>query len=1042
MEWEIRLSGSVDIRADHRRSDPGSTKSRLTLAVLAWEAGRTVSMDTLIHRVWDDHPPAKAREALHTHVSRIRNTLRLAGADAPAIVSRTNSYEMDVDPDLVDLRRYTNRVTQARSLRHDDAPSALLLLSEADGLWRGEPLAGITGSWAEHLRAAVTETRGGAAATRAEILIGMERFADAVPILLPLAEANPVDEALIERLAVALHGSSRTAEATRLLQRTRQRVIRDIGLDAGQRLHRVQQGILSGAPAAALLQRTTPAPRPHEGPPRTVPDNLPRDVPWVGRRDELRRLTAALCEGDDTGGTVVTVEAIDGMGGVGKTSLAVHTAHRLRDRFPGGRLFLHLGGHASDRTALTPARALTELLRLLGTDAKDLPHDTDELVALWRSVARERRMLVILDDAADPGQVRSLLPGASPTAVLVTSRRRLSGLPGVRPVSLDVLPRDDAIALFEQRLGTRRGTRQSEIAEIVHICGYLPLAIEIAASRLLAHPSWTTYDLLAQLTDGAGHLDELRDGERTMSHVFALSYRALGPDQQLVFRCVGLHFGTEFGPPAVAALAGLPLGATERVLEELLAHHLVFEPKPHRFTMHDLLRVYARSLADADETTAESAPKSTSESTSESTRESRPSIRRLVDHYVATADRADRLAYPFRSRMTVSIDGSRVKPRREITDARTAENWLIAEGGNLLETLTWIMEHGSERELANSVHVLAGFLDMEGHLSIAEPLLRRAVTHWSDTGDEASRARALLDLSTVHTHSSRYEEAISAARAALDAARALADTALENECIHQLAVPLWQTGRYKIAQSLRKNSLELLKQTGSKLQLARSENLLGITHLHLAENDEALTCFQSALAAFREMSDDRGTYSALNNLAELYQRVGDSSAAEKAYRQAISVAAGMGNRRDSATIQMNLASVLELLGKAGEARALYEQVLPVLRDVGDLRAEAITLNGIGRTYRAAGHSERSLSRHLAALVVARRIHAVGEEIDILHDLAQTEHDTGRLAQAVAHLEESRSLSASIGASTEEARAVRALGRIRERTVGFGEQGID
>jgi DNA-binding SARP family transcriptional activator len=243
VEWEIRLSGSVDIRADDRRSDPGSTKSRLTLAVLAWEAGRTVSMDTLIliHRVWDDHPPVKAREALHTHVSRIRNTLRLTGADAPAIVSRTNSYEMDVDPDLVDLRRYTNRVTQARSLRHDDAESALLLLSEADGLWHGEPLAGITGSWAEHLRATLTETRLGAATTRAEILIDMERFADAVPILLPLAEANPVDEALIERLALALHGSSRTAEATRLLQRTRQRVIRDIGLDAGQRLHRVQQ---------------------------------------------------------------------------------------------------------------------------------------------------------------------------------------------------------------------------------------------------------------------------------------------------------------------------------------------------------------------------------------------------------------------------------------------------------------------------------------------------------------------------------------------------------------------------------------------------------------------------------------------------------------------------------------------------------------------------------------------------------------------------------------------------------------------------------
>ncbi|MFJ4695395.1 AfsR/SARP family transcriptional regulator [Streptomyces sp. NPDC088766] len=1025
MEWEIRLSGSVDVRAAGQRSDPGSTKSRLTLAVLAWEAGRTVSMDTLIHRVWDDHPPVKAREALHTHVSRIRSALRVIdGADAPAIVSRTNSYALHADPDHVDLRCYANRVGQARSLRQDDAESALLLLSEAEDIWHGEPLTGITGSWAEHVRTTVAETRLGAAMTRAEILIGMERFADAVPVLLPLAEAHPVDEALIEQLALALHGSSRTAEATRLLQRTRQRVIRDIGLDAGQRLHRVQQGILSGAPAAALLGHTATVSRSHAGPPRRVPDNLPRDVPWVGRRDELRRLTAALCEGDEAGGTVVAVEAIDGMGGVGKTSLAVHLAHRLRDRFPGGRLFLHLGGHASDRTAPTPARALTELLRLLGTDAKDLPHETDELAALWRAAARERRMLVILDDATGPGQVRPLLPGASPTAVVVTSRRRLPGLPGVRPVSLDVLPRDDAIALFEQRLGARRGARQSEIAEIVHICGFLPLAIEIAASRLLTHPSWTTRDLLAQLTEGAGSLAELRDGERTMTHVFALSYRALSPEQQLVFRRAGLHFGTEFGPPAVAALSGLSLGTTERVLEELLVNHLISEPAPHRFTMHDLLRVYARSLTDADEF--------------ESSDDSRPCMRRLVDHYVATADRADRLAYPFRSRMTVDLDGSRIKPRREITDAHAAEEWLITEGGNLLEALTWIAEHGPEHQLANSVHVLAGFLDMEGHPSIAEPLLRRAVTHWDGTGDEASKARALLDLSTVYTHSSRYEEAISAARAALTTARALDDTALENGCIHQLTVPLWQTGRYKIAQSLQKKSLELLKQTQDKLQTARSENLLGITHLHLAESDEALACFRSTLSAFREMGDDRGIYSTLNNLAELHRKAGEPGTAERFYRQAISVAAGMGSRRDSATLHMNLASVLEALGKPDEARELYERILPVLRDVGDLRAEAITLNGIGRAHRAAGHGERSLSRHLAALVLARRIHAAGEEIDILHDLAQAEHDAGRLAQAVAHLEESRSLSRRVGASSEEVRAARALERIRERPGGLAE----
>ncbi|WP_224058565.1 AfsR/SARP family transcriptional regulator [Streptomyces kanamyceticus] len=257
MEFEIRLSGPVEVAAAGRCGDIGSTKTRLAFAALAWDASRTVGMETLIHRIWDEDPPFKAREALHAHVSRIRKALRVAGGSAPAVVSSTNAYVMRVDPDRVDLRRYTSCVDQARSLKdsRDDA-AALRLLDHAAGLWRGEPLAGITGSWAARLRATVAESGLAAAMLRADILMRAGRFADAVPVLLPLADEHPVDEALTEQLAIALYGSSRTAEATRLLQRTRQRVVRDIGLDAGRRLRGVQQGILSGAPAAALLEGT------------------------------------------------------------------------------------------------------------------------------------------------------------------------------------------------------------------------------------------------------------------------------------------------------------------------------------------------------------------------------------------------------------------------------------------------------------------------------------------------------------------------------------------------------------------------------------------------------------------------------------------------------------------------------------------------------------------------------------------------------------------------------------------------------------------
>ncbi|MFH8615081.1 AfsR/SARP family transcriptional regulator [Streptomyces sp. NPDC017979] len=1015
MDFEIRLSGSVEVRAAGLRCDLRSTKTRLALAALAWDAGRTVSVDTLIHRIWDEHPPEKVRKALHAHISRIRSALRSADGDAPEVVSRTNSYVLHVDPDLVDLRCYTSCVEQARALRDsDDRDGALALLERADALWRGEPLAGIAGSWAEHLRASVDETRLAAAMTRAEILLGDGKFADAVPVLLPLVETHPVDEALAERLAIALYGGNRTAEATRLLQRTRQRVVRDIGLDAGRGLHRVHQGILSGTPAQALFSRAGGGKAPAR-PARRAPDNLPRDVPWVGRHDELRRLGAALCEGGGTS-NVVTVEAIDGMGGVGKTALAVHLGHRLRERFPDGSVFLHLGGRTPDRTAPTPTRALTELLRLIGLDAKELPHGIDELTAMWRSMARDRRMLVILDDAADSDQVRPLLPGASPTAVVVTSRRRLPGLPGVRPFFLDALPPEDAAHLFTQRLGPGRPADPAEVAEIVSICAHLPLAVEIAASRLLARPSWTTADLLRQFPAGSGRLSQLRDGERDLSHVFALSYHALNHEQQLVFRRMSLHVGVEFGPPAVAALTGLSVDTASRVLEELLTHHLVSEPAPFRFTMHDLLREYARTLIDSGDF--------------ESPAESRIAVHALVNHYVHTADHADRLAYPFRSRTDLDPEERPATPIQDMANAHEAEQWLLAEAANLRDTLDWLSHHGTDHQLSLAVHVLAGFLDMEGPLTTAEPLLRRAVTHWTTAHDGPSHARALLDLGAVQTHASLVTEGIATLRQALEVARALDDRDLESESVHRLSILLWQTGEYTTARSLQKKSLTFLAGTGSTLRLARSRNMLGITHLHLAENSEALQCFTSALSDFTRIGDRRGIYTALNNLGKLHQRVGDTEAAENAYRGAMSAAQGLGNKRDRAMMQVNFASVLETLGKADEALGLYESALPVFRAADDRRGEVIALNGLGRACRAVGRGEEALGRHVAALAVARGIHAVGEECDVLYDLAMTERATGRIAQAMAHLTGSLALGRTMKAPVEEERAERALGELQ------------
>ncbi|WP_445402429.1 AfsR/SARP family transcriptional regulator [Streptomyces sp. LE64] len=1013
MEFEIRLSGSVEVRAGALHSDVGPTKTRLALAALAWDAGRTVSMDTLVHRVWDDRPPAKVREALHSHVSRIRKSLSIAGDARPRVVNRGNAYVLQVDPDRVDLRCYTNCVGQARVLRDsDDEESALRLLDRADTFWRGEPLAGIPGSWAEHLRALLAETTLSAAVTRAGILLAAGRYSEVVALLGPFSEVHPTDEAVAVKLAVALYGGNRTAEAARLLHRTRQHVARDSGLEAGRRVHRIQQGILSGTPAVTLVRAVVGRGEAPSAPVRKAPDNLPRDVPWAGRRDELHRLASAVCEGDGAG-AVVTVEAIDGLGGVGKTALAVHLAHQLRDRFPDGRLLLHLGGRGPDRTPPSAARVLTELLRLLGENGNALPRELGELVERWRTVARDRHMLVILDDAAGSEQVRPLLPGASPTVVVVTSRRRLPGLPGVRPLSLDVLPPEDAVSLFRQRLGPRGGVRSEDVAQIVEVCGRIPLGVEIAASRLLSRPSWTSGDLLRQLCVGGRRLVHLRDGERSLAHVFALSYRALDTQQQFAFRCVGLHAGVEFDAPSVAALTGSTVAESEQTLEELLSYHLVSEPVPHRFTMHDLLRDYARSLVEAEDDPPEQV-----------------AGQRMLEYYLRTADAADRLAYPFRLRTALDGAGPSVTACPHVVDARSAENWLTVESANLLDALDALARQGDERRLALGVHALAGFLDVRGHSTAAEPLLRRAVAHWRGAGDGAATARALLDLCVIHTHTSRYTEAIATAQEAVDTARSLGDADVESEGLHQLSISLWETGQYQQAQVLQRRSLEFLLRTGDVLRVARCRNLLGIIHLHLAQNTEALECFTLALAEFTQMGDQRGRYSAMNNTAELYRRrLADPRAAEEVYREALLVAVRLGNRRDAATVQMNLAAVLDALGNPDEALALYGAALPVLREVGDRRNEAVALNGIGRALRAIGRGDEGLRYHVAALAVVRRISALGEEPDVLYDLAVTERDTGRTEQALAHLRESLAVSRRLGAPAEEARAARALAEL-------------
>lgn len=1005
----IRLLGAVELCAGEVRHRLGSAKERRTLAALAWDAGRTVSVDTLIHRVWDD-PPAKAREALYSHVARIRRAMQeVTGDRAPALTNGRHVYALEIDPDTVDLRRYLSLLDQAHCLADSHSgQEALRLFDEATGLWAGEPLAGMPGAWPEHLRTEVTQRNLAAVQLRAAIALHRGRYAEAVAELLPVAERHPGDESLIEQLALALYGAGRLSDATRLLQRARHHLREEAGVEPGEALQRVQQGILHRTPVTALLGPATRAAA--DDLPGHAPDTLPADVVWVGRQAELDRLTGTLTD-SGAPSSVVALEAIDGMAGIGKTSLAVHAAHQLYDHYPDGRIFLDLRGHAPLQAPLTPVEALTDLLRQLGTPKSGIPQDLSGLTALWRTTVRHRRLVVILDDAAGPEQVRPLLPGASPALVIITSRHRLTGLPGVRPISLDVLPGDDAIALFQSLVGRGRAPGREDTAHIVRLCGHIPLAIEITASRLLSRPSWSVADLIDRFNRAGGRLPEIRDGHREMTQAFAVSYDALAPTRQRAFRRLGLHLGSEFGTEAAAALTGLPLQETERVLEELLACHLITEPSPHRYRLHDLLREYARIVAAED-----------GEDTN------RQAVRRLLRHYLLAADRADRQAFPSRSRITVDGGpGPRTAGPAPLADP---QQWFITEGSNLLAALEYVRTEGTDRELAVLTHTLAGFLDSEGYLATAEPLLTHAVDHWRAAGDHGAHARALLDLCAVATHTADYERALRAAGTALALARELRDEEIEAEALHQLSIPYWYTARYSEALRHQWRALQLRMKTGDRHQQARSLNLLGMTSLSVERHKESLKYFLEALSRFREVNDPRGQIRTLNNLAELYKEVGDLGNADRAYRSAMHISRAVGSRADYPLLQVNLAGTLSAAGKAGEALELYHKALPALRSMGDRRSELIALLGMAGALHSSGRSEEALPRYTAALALARRIQAAEEEASALQGLGVAEQATGRLHQARAHLQAGLALSEEIGARSGAAETMRALTAVR------------
>ncbi|GGP78193.1 AfsR/SARP family transcriptional regulator [Saccharothrix coeruleofusca] len=578
------LLGPVELTVAGERIDLRAAKLRTVLALLLLSRGSLVPDSRIAEMLWGHAPPVTAEAQIQNYVSRLRKVL----GEGCAITRRRPGYVLDVGPaqlDLVEFERIAAAGRQAAAAGRTAAAADLLARSLA--VWTGPALAGVTDVLEAAAAPDLEERRLVVLEDRLAADIELGRHAELVAELTGLVSAHPLRERLRGQLMIVLDRTGRQAEALSSYHRHRRRMAADMGIDPGVELRRVYESILA-APAAE------PPPGHRTAPRRAVPAQLPPDIAdFTGRDAEVAELEALLRQPRSP------VATVSGMAGVGKTALAVHVAHRCREHFPDGQCYLDLRGTSGP---LDPAEALAVLLTGLGVPAREVPDGVDERLRLYRSRLAERRVLLVLDNAADERQVRPLLPGNAGCGVLVTGRTRLSALPGVPLLDLDVLPAVEGVRLLGRITGEQRVAADRAAAErIVRLCGGLPLAVRIAGARLVAKPHLRTAELATRLADQRRRLDELQLADLDVRASVALSYRGLAEPTRRAFRLLALLDRERFAVWTAAVVLDVPVGRARKLVEELVDARLLEVsgtdlPGQDKYGFHDLVRAVATEL--------------------------------------------------------------------------------------------------------------------------------------------------------------------------------------------------------------------------------------------------------------------------------------------------------------------------------------------------------------------------------------------------------------------------------------------------------------
>lgn len=919
---EFRLLSALEVWADGQLVPLGHSRQQCVLAVLLLDPNRPVSADQLVYRVWGDEAPERAQSTLYSYISRLRGALSLHGCH---LLRRSGGYVLRVDDAAVDLYRFRHLIKQAKEAADDHRAGALL--EEGIGLWHGEPLAGLSSPWLDAVRERLEAERWAAELDHTDAMLRTDRHSERLASLSAWAATHPLDERLTGQLLIALHRSGRTADALEQYRRTRLLLSEELGSDPGVALRDLHQRILSGD--RALDPPAGPAVRHLRGDP--VPAPVPQQLPappaqFIGRHAELARLDAALT--DDEGSARIAV--LGGIGGIGKTWLALRWAGDHLERFPDGQLYVNLRGFEPHHQPLSAQSVIRSFLYALGVTRGSIPEEPEARVGLYRSLVAGRRVLVVLDNARDAQQVRPLLPGSGSCTVIVTSREQMPELiatDGARPVTPAVLTPVEARTLLTHRLGDQRAADEPEAVDhIITACAGLPLALAIVAARAATHTTFSLSMLAGELRQSSGGLEAFAHSGATLNlrSVFSWSCRALSPDAGTLFRLLGTHPGPEISRRAAASLVGLSLRRTRAALAELVRGQLIIEYRPGRYTLHDLIRAYATELADepAHHT------------------EQHVALLRAISHYTHSAQQAAALIEPYRTRIALAPVDPGVIPECP-DDAREALAWLTTEHAVLLAFIARTTRQGLDTHTWQLAWILSQFHAGQSHLDewlLTQSAGLRAAERLDDRLGQALSHRALA---RVLTRLNRYVDAGSHATRALSLFRDLGDVTGQARTHLSLGWLLDQQGRHQDALGHVTRARLLFRSAGHTAGEARALNAGGWSRTLLGDFERAIGDCKEALELLRGLDDRTGEAATWDTLGHAYHRSGRHDDAAGSYRQAIELYQALGDRYWEAQTLTRLADAYDSTSDSSAAAVARFRARTILDGIGHPGADRL-----------------------------------------------------------------------------------------------------